>query len=132
MLIYVMCMEYRALTQTKRRHDKMADAWDDLERQLRVARATATMEHRIREQHAAKAEEENVRQQQVAARLQEELASVKAENSVRMCPPACLLPGFMPCSSVACPCWLYMLTFQLTRCAFGKFLPSRRLLPHWK
>ena len=46
-LIYVMCMEYRALTQTKRRHDKMADAWDDLERQLRVARATATMEHRI-------------------------------------------------------------------------------------
>lgn len=75
-------MEYRALVQTKRSHDSMAAEWEDLERQLRVARATATMEHRIREQQASNAEEEHTRQEQTTARLQEELAIVKAENSV--------------------------------------------------
>lgn len=96
-LIYVMCMEYRALVQTKRSHDNMAAEWEDLDRQLRVARATATMEHRVREQHAARAEEENARHEQAAAQLREELAAVKAENSVRhrchrmMCAPAWLI-----------------------------------------
>lgn len=87
-LIYVMCMEHRALVQTKRSHDKMAAEWEDLERQLRVAKATATMEHRIREQQAAGAEEKSMRQELAAARLQEELAGVKAENSVSRRSPA--------------------------------------------
>lgn len=87
-LIYVMCMEHRALVQTKRSHDKMAAKWEDLERQLRVAKATATMEHRIREQQAIAAEEKSMRQELATARLQEELAGVKAENSVSRPSPA--------------------------------------------
>eukprot|EP00892_Ulva_mutabilis_P004750 jgi/Ulvmu1/2647/UM014_0099.1 len=80
-LMYAMCMEYRALVQSKRKTDTMEESWEDMERQLRVARATATMEHRIREQQAAQAEEESERRQQAAVRLQEELANAKAENS---------------------------------------------------
>ena len=79
-VLYVLCVMYEALHQTKVKHDEMASNWDDMEQQLRVAKAKAAMEKRLREENLASVEAEREELRNMTAVLKEEMAVVQREN----------------------------------------------------
>lgn len=79
-VFYVLCIVHEALNQTKIKHDEMSGMWEDMQQQLRVAKAKAAMEKRLREESLASVEAEREELQNVAATLKEEMTAVRKEN----------------------------------------------------
>jgi ABC-type phosphate transport system auxiliary subunit len=86
-VFYVLCIIREALNQMKVKHDEMASNWEDMEQQLRVARAKAAMEKRLREESLQNVEAEREELQQLAGTLKDEMATVRKENEVRITDP---------------------------------------------
>lgn len=79
-VIYVLCILHEALNQIKVRHDEMANNWEDMQQQLRVAKAIAAMEKKLREESLQTIENEREELQHMAAALTEEMYVVRKEN----------------------------------------------------
>lgn len=79
-IFYVLCIFREALNQTKVKHDDMAYNWEDMEQQLRVAKAKAAMEKRLREESLSTVEAEREELKILAATLKEEMTAVRKEN----------------------------------------------------
>lgn len=82
-VLYVLCIIHEALNQTKVKHDEMSSNWEDMEQQLRVAKAKAAMEKRLREESLSTVEAEREELQHLAASLKDEMTIVRRENQAR-------------------------------------------------
>lgn len=99
-VVYVLCVLYETLNQTKAKNDEMATNWEDMEQQVRVSRATAAMEKKLRERSMEAIETEREQLTQSSAIMKEEMAVVRNENVVwskRLHPPSFGTPLPMQC-----------------------------------